>query len=307
MFLITEKNDYKNFVINPFSMFDTCDFVELNKNKVDEIKYFIFNNGKNRFGLIAGIKDGILKCPFSATFGIFSEITKHNKILHYHEAINVLIDWCKINNIKKIIFCTPPLFYNTSHITKFHNALICNNFKILDYDVNFQLNLKKNIKYDCLLSTDARRNLKQAYKNNLKFEKTNNLSDVYKIIKINREEKGFPLWLSEQDIENTSNIIKTDYFLVSNESKYIASAYIQHITDKIVNIVYWGNLQASDKLYPMNYLAEQIYNYYLNNTNIDYISIGTSTLDSIPNFGLCNFKENIGCQCSPKLNFVLDL
>ncbi len=301
------KEEYSGFVQNPFSGFDTAEFFELNKHKVDEVKYFIFENNKKRFGLVAGIKDGVLKCPFSATFGIFSEIAHNNKIKHYYEAVCCLKNLALDNSLKKIIICTPPVFYNEPHITKFHNALICNGFHLLDYDINFQFELKVNQDYDSILNTDARRNLKIAVKNNLKFEKTDNVSEVYRIIKQNREEKGFPLWMSENDIIKTAGIIKSDYFLVSSEYGNIAAAYVQYITRNIVNIVYWGNLQKFDRLYPMNFLAKNVYEYYNGQKNIEYLSIGTATLDSMPNFGLCDFKESIGCTCSPKLNFALDL
>lgn len=34
-----------------------------------------------------------------------------------------------------------------------------------------------------------------------------------------------------------------------------------------------------------------------------YLDIGPSTDFSIPNYGLCNFKESIGCDISLKLSF----
>lgn len=304
--LDVHKEEYKKLVINPFSMFDTVEFAELNKNKVNEVKYFVFNNGKNRFGLIAGIKDGILKCPFSATFGIFSEITHNNSIQHYHDAIKALIEWCKQETIKKIIFCCPSIIYNENHITKFQNALFCNNFKLLDYDINFEYDLSKfKNGYIENLSSDARRNLKIAQKEGLYFEKTDDVDSVYSVIKQNRAEKGFPLWMSLDDIKNTNNIIKSDFFLVKNiEGENIASAYVQKITSRIVNVVYWGNLQKYDKLYPMNFISYKTFEYYSNKKNIELISVGTATKDSAPNIGLCNFKTNIGCSCSSKLNFI---
>ena len=39
-----KKEEYKTFVVNPFSGFDTIDFIELNKHKVRDVKYFIFEN-----------------------------------------------------------------------------------------------------------------------------------------------------------------------------------------------------------------------------------------------------------------------
>lgn len=307
--LEVNEKEYKTFVVNPFSGFDKVEFVELNKNKVDEVKYFIFENNKKRFGLVAGIKDKVLKCPFSATFGVFSEIAHNNKIQHYHEAISSLINWSKENGLKKIIFCTPAMFFNEKHITKFQNALYCSGFKVLDYDVNFEYDLS-NFKngYIESLSSDSRRNLKQALKEELTFEKTNDLDTVYRIIKQNREEKGFPLWMSQKDIQNTEMIIKSDFFLVKNRNgEPIASAYVQRIRDGIVNVVYWGNIQQYDRLYPMNFIAYKVFEYYSNKKNIHYISIGTSTKDSEPNFGLCDFKESIGCKCCAKLNFIKEL
>ncbi len=304
------KEEYNKIVVNPFSGFDKSEFAELNKSKVDEVKYLIFKNNKNRFSLITGIKNGIIKCPFSASFSCFSEISHNNRIQHYHDAISSLIIWAKNKKISNIIFLTPPLFFNEPHITKFQNALYCNGFKLLDYDVNFQFSLKSfsEDKYISELPSNSRRNIKQAIKNSLTFEKVNNTETVYKIIKQNRKEKGFPLWMSCEDIKNTEKIIKSDYFLVYDSNKNpIASAYVQTIKQNIANVVYWGNIQASDYMFPMNYLALNVFNYYSSQKSIDYVSIGTSTKDSIPNYGLCDFKESIGCKSCAKLNWIYEI
>ncbi len=306
---LVSRKEYDNLVVTPFSGFDKSGFIELNKHKADKVLYFIFNNGKNRFGLVGGIKDSVLKCPFSATFGIFSEISKNNKLIHYHEALKVLIDWAEKESLNKIIICCPANFYNETHIAKMQNALFCNGFKILDYDLNFQYDLKGHTdNYIENLSSNSRRNLKIALKNGLTFEKTDDINTVYKIIKQNREEKGFPLKMSENDIIETAKIIKSDFFIVrNNSSEPVASAYIQHITKEVANIVYWGNIQKFDFLCPMNYIACQVFDYYSKVKDIKYVNIGTSTENSMPNFGLCDFKESIGCSCSPKINFVCDI
>lgn len=303
--LSVSKEQYKSIVEKPFCGFDSAEFAELNKHKVDEVKYFVFGDKANHFALVAGIKDKVLKCPFSATFGIFSEIRQNNQINYYYDAISALIAWCKDNSVEKIIFATPPLFYNQAHITKFQNALFCAGFKVLHYDMNFELQNTKE--YNSIIGSDSRRKLKIAHKHNLTFEKTSDLAKVYDIIRANRQERGFPLWLSQKDIDETAKLIKSDYFLVFSGSEAIASAYIQHITQNAVNIVYWGNLAQSNELCPMNFLAEQVYQHYQQSSAVKYISIGTSTLDSVANVGLCYFKESIGCVASPKLSFVLDM
>ena len=71
------KEQYKALVESPFSGFDTVEFAELDAHKVDEVKYFIFGDKANHFALVTEKSDNALKCPFSATFGIFSEIRQN--------------------------------------------------------------------------------------------------------------------------------------------------------------------------------------------------------------------------------------
>ena len=305
---VNEK-EYKTLVVNPFSGFDKVEFVELNKHKVDEVKYFIFENNKKRFGLVAGIKEEVLKCPFSATFGIFSEIAKENKIENYYNAVNALVSWAKEKDLKKIQINTPAMCFNEVHITKFQNALINAEFDISDYDINFEFDLNKfdEKKYSEQIQRNARKNLKNAIRYNLNFEKTDDIDTVYEIIKNNRASKGYPLWMSLNDVKNTQKIIKSDYFLITTqEKKAIASAYVHHLTTDVCRIVYWGNLVEDEEFRPINFLAFNLLKYY-KNLNYRILDVGTSTLDSIANYGLCDFKESIGCKCSAKLSFIKEL
>ena len=52
----------------------------------------------------------------------------------------------------------------------------------------------------------------------------------------------------------------------------------------------------------MNFLSYEVFKYYKEN-GIKVVDIGPSTEDSIPNHGLCEFKESIGCDLSPKYSF----
>lgn len=303
------EKDYETLVLRPFSKFEEAEFIKYNAHKVKEVKYFVFNNGKNRFAFVGGIKDGILKFPFSASFECLSEISKNNRISHYYETVESLVNWAKNNNIETIKITTPPNYYAQEHITKFINALFINDFKIQDIDVNFEYYLKNfDDKYIENLDIKARQNLKKSLKMNLSFEKTEDFEFVYDVIKQNRESKGYPLWMSLEDVKNTSKIIPTDLFLIKDEfGKPITSAICHRITNDILRVVYWGNIPNSDYLCPMNFIAYQTFKWYKENSEIKIIDIGPSTEDSKANFGLCDFKESIGCSCSEKKVFIKNL
>ncbi len=297
-----DKEEYKVILQNPFSNFESTGFFELNKHKVDNIKYLLFNNGKNRFSLVAGIKHGVLKVPFSAPFGCFSSITKRNKLINFHLALEMLEEWTKKENLQKIEFNFPPHFYEPKYLTMFYNALHCSGFLIDNIDVNYEYDLKNfHDDYEMSIDPKARQSLRVAFKEQLSFEKTKDLTLAYKIIRNNRIHKGFPLKLSQAEIEKTSSVIDVDFFIVKNGDTAISSAIIFHITKNILKVIYWGNTSDSDHLKPMNFLSYNIFKYYSKN-GYSFIDIGHSTENSVPNHGLCNFKESIGCSSSPKFS-----
>ncbi|MBZ7937907.1 hypothetical protein [Campylobacter molothri] len=290
---ITEK-EYNNFN-TIFSYFDLSEFLKYNSRKVDDIKYFLFKNNKNRFIASCGIKQNNMLFPFSAPFSCLINMPKDNKMLYYHEAIKLIVQWASKNSKKNIYFNTPPLFYNHSHITKLQNALISNNFSINDYDVNYEIYLENIDK--------SRKNLRSNFKNKLILIKSNDLQITYNIIKENREDKNYNLNMTIEDVEQTSKIIPTDLFLVYKDDMPIASAIVHIMSQNIARVVYWGNTTNSNQYRPMNFLSYNLFLYY-KNQNFKIVDIGTSTLHTIPNFGLCDYKESIGCNCSPKINFI---
>lgn len=53
---------------------------------------------------------------------------------------------------------------------------------------------------------------------------------------------------------------------------------------------------------PMNYLAYQLYMYYAKK-GIRILNIGPSLEKGIPNYGLCSYKESIGCVAGSKYTY----
>ena len=110
--------------------------------------------------------------------------------------------------------------------------------------------------------------------------------------------------MSEDELKQISKIINIDNFIVeTKDGRVVSAAIIYHISKKIIRIIYWGNTKESKNLHSMNFLSFKIFEYY-SNSEIKYIDIGHSTVNSVPNFGLCNFKESLGCLISPKFSFI---
>lgn len=309
--------DYQKLLPKNACAFESAEFLKLNAHKVDALKLFVLKDStKNRFVLAMGVKNGVLKLPFSATFGMMNELSGKTSIAFFHQAIAALLEWAKANAIAQIVVQTPPAIYHPLAIAKLQNALFCAGFALKHLDINYELPLFKNIAYDSFLKSKARnyfktehrgalRALENAHREALQIVEKAEGKKVYAIIAQNRKERGFPLRLAENEVLQTAQIVASDFFVVNDKNgAAIAAAWVQRLTAKVANVVYWGHLDCARHLSPINFLAEYLYNFYAAR-DFDFLSIGTATEDSTPNVGLCDFKENIGCSASAKLTFAI--
>lgn len=288
--------------------FNKVHFVESNIKKTEKVFYLIFGNLKTQCGLIAGLNEGTLKIPFSAPYSNFS-FKKSLKINVIEECLEQLKEFSKSNNVDNIIFTPPPQSHDPIFLSKLFIAFRNKGWQIKYSEINYYFETNKVEKHLALISRSGRKNLKKANSSNLSFEQVTSsekIKKAYSIIKINRASKNYDLKLSYKEVVNTSNIIKTDFFIVYFKKKPVASAIIFHVTKKIAQVIYWGDLPDYSQYRPINYLSDQLMKYY-SNQSIEILDVGPSSVNGIPNYGLCEFKESIGCTMSLRHTFELDV
>lgn len=291
------NNDCKYVYNNPL-------FHLLNRHKVEDVFCCMFGEGKFRAGIIGGVKDGIIRIPYSSPFAML-ELYKDSSIKEIDEYIEELGVYAKERNIKEIYIKLPPLFYDESKISKVLSALLRAGYVVDELELNYQLKIEGKEKYIHNLKRNAKKNLNQALKCDLKIEhcrKEEEKKLAYEIIKVNRESKGYYLSMTWNDIRKTIEVIEHDFFILKMDDKQIASAIVFRVTSDVWQVIYWGDIPGYSEYRPINYLAYYLYNYYLEK-EIRVLDIGPSMIDGMPNYGLCDFKESIGCSISSK--FIL--
>lgn len=300
--------EYKQVFPSPFSLFNSVEFSELNKEKCNDLHYLIFADSKKRLGIIIGEKVDSLRAPFSATYSGFSYNTTV-ALNHYDEACKLLKEY--VEKINKPLFVTlpPPLYDGLDH-SKTFGAMMRAGAKIQYIDYNHHFELSRFVDYDSVLDSKVRNKLHKSFDSGLRFEKLNSKSadDVeraYEVIRINHKERGNPLHMTLENVLETIKIIPADFFVVSNQDGIdIAAAQIFHTSKDTYQIVYWGDIPSYSYLKSMNYLSYKVFEYYFNK-EVKRLDIGISTENGMPNYGLCEFKENIGCYATTRLSLVL--
>lgn len=288
-------------------VFNTVKFAELNKSKCLGIHYLVLRDTKYRLGIILGEKEHELCNPFSAPFGGFVS-NRNERIEYFDEAVQLLKDYS--NKVGKIIrFVTTPDIYDLTLFAKTYSAIIRNGGGVAIMDMNYHYILSNFDNFKENIDRQARKNLNKALENEFNFIKLNSkivddMRRAYQIIKINREQRGFPLRMSLEDIIQTSSIIDIDFFVCTLNNVDVAAAIIYHVTPDIYQVVYWGDVHDYYSFRVMNYLSYKVFEYY-RALNAKILDIGPSTESGNPNYGLCAFKESIGCEVSTKITFMI--
>ena len=287
-------------------VYNTVDFNLLNAYKVENVHFLSFNDKKRRIGIILGQQGHQMFCPFSAPFGGFS-FNKSQRLSCINMAVEALRNYAQSNRLT-VKIALPPMFYAPQQLAETANCL--NRFGKLRYmELNYHFPISAFSHYEDIIERNAKKNLHHSLKENFEFMAVDskdhgNIEKAYDVIRRNRKEKGYPLRMTFQDVEKTTQLVQADFFLLLHDGNEVAAAQVFHVAKDIAQVIYWGDLREYSSLRPMNFFTYKLFEYYYQK-GLKILDIGPSTEDGIPNFGLCDFKTSIGCVPTPKFVFEL--
>lgn len=300
------NKDYVQLFTNPNHIYNSVHFSELNRNKCKDIHYLAFRDKKVRLGIILGEREDVLYSPFSAPFGGFTN-NKTEKLEHYDSAAELLKQYGQKSN-KKILLTLPPTIYGST-VAKTYSAFMRQGASMQYVDLNYQYELVQFLNFESYLDSSTRNKFHNSQKYDFSFVQLDEKNEVdvaraYSVIKKNRDARGFPLRMSLQQVIETVKIVPAKFFVLCYKGIDVAAAQIYQVTDTIAQVIYWGDVPEYSELRTMNYFTYKIFEFYHKN-GVKILDIGPSSENGIPNYGLCEFKDNIGCSVSLKYTVLL--
>ncbi len=283
-------------------------FISLNKHKADRIVRLIENDERVSIGIIAGIKDNTFYSPFSAPFGGFHFISNEIRTGEISEYIDDLRTFLIDQKLQKFKLVLPPNMYHHSMNAKFVNTFIRSGFEMALPDISNYIDLKtfdgtwvkKRVAERCQFA--ERNNLSFHYLTDDKMK-----MDAYEIIVINRTQFDRKIYMTYNDLMDVDTIMPVDFFMVKDRTgENVGSAVCYRGHESIVQAIFWGDTQVGRKLGTMDFLVKYLFKHY-KELGFDFIDIGISTEDGIPNEGLIRFKESHNCTSCLKFSFSLNL
>ena len=266
-----------------------------------------------RFGLIAGRIGNEMRAPFSAPYSYPVSVVKDSKQETIDEALAVFEDYCAGVGIESISFTFPPLFYDEHLLSGWISAMYRSGYRVSSLDLNFSLDLKRlNVDeeaYGKLITQNGRKGLRKARRSGLEIhrcETPEDFREAYHIVQIGHESKGFPVHMSFEQLMDTLKLVDNDVFIVRRGDVGIVAEFLYKVNPRIVQGIYTGTHPDYMDCNGMNLLTFFTIGYYADQ-GFEILDKATAGKDSVPNYGLCNFKESVGCERSLKYSFKKEL
>lgn len=304
---VTAK-EYGGYFQSPYHVFNTVAFSELNRGKCDDLHYLVCKDKKARIGIILGKRGEMLCSPFSAPFGGFS-FNRNEKLDYFEEAAALVKSYAEALD-SKLKISLPPVIYHPTLVSKMCSSFIRSGYQTAYMDLNYQFEVERFRNYEKLIDTKTKNKLHNSQKVDFCFiqldsQREEDVVRAYEVIRKNREARGFPLRMTRQAVWETVQVVKADFFVLSFEGVDVAAAQVFHVSSGIAQVIYWGDLPEYAELRVMNFFTYKVFEHYFSK-GLRILDIGPSTENGVPNYGLCEFKENIGCTVSMKYTFITE-
>jgi predicted N-acyltransferase len=134
------------------------------------------------------------------------------------------------------------------------------------------------------------------------------LPEVVNTLIANRAAKGHQLSMTLDALTTIQSRFPEQMFLYGAPTgdAMAAAALCLRISQDVMYVFYWGERPGYAQLSPVVALADGI-DRHARELGMQQICVGTSTLDVEPNYGLLQFKRNLGFSESLKLQFTRSL
>ena len=218
--------------------------------------------------------------------------------------VDFVISFCRSKKIKFLKITAYPFSYapDASAITT--HIFLQKGFLVTRYELTHFLDTEGD--FESKLHHSARRRLKKCQKNKFHFELWNNpdLYFVYDFITKNRQRKNYPVSMSFESFQKTLSSFPENYlvFVLRNGTEIIALTVAVVINKHILYNFYPADKETYLQYSPVITLLEGVY-HFAQKQGFRILDLGISSENSLPNYGLIRFKENLGSHSALKLSF----
>jgi hypothetical protein len=268
--------------------------------------FYILNQKSKRisaamhFHVYGNLAQSPLRSPFGSME--FSKEVSAELIFDFLKFVEASL---KEQSISRIVIKNYPQAYAKDQSVLLHTFLVKLGYTIAKAEVGSVIEITPG-PIRKFFHRSARRRLDKAKNAGLIVKKfgIRRSTEVFTFIQQCRAEKQYCCSMSLADFQKTVNLFPNHYvsFGVFDGHQLVAASITIRVKKNILYDFYHDHVSSYDHLSPVVLLVSAIYE-FCQDKNIELLDLGTSTLNSAPNFSLLHFKKSLGCQFTSKLTF----
>jgi hypothetical protein len=250
------------------------------------------------------IEDGVALSPFKNPFGSM-EFSDAMELRELFEFMKWIEEDLRGKGAKRIEIKSYPALYN-SRCSSILNIFFFNlGYHVRNAELSSCIVVNPSSLFQVMSSWEKRK-VGQIRKSSLRFSAipVAKIKEVFEFISSCREERKQKLSLTYPQMKTVSDNFPDQFCLFGvYDNNALAAASISIMVNKsILYNFYSAHSKQYDALSPVVRLMEGIYE-HCQVEKIRLIDLGTSALNGRPNFGLLDFKLNLGAVPTEKLTF----
>lgn len=260
-------------------------------NSGEHVENFQYKNCRLDFV----IKDNIAHCPYQSSFGAFSGQPDVS-------VVEGLVDHLK-GRVREIRFGLAPLSYPQmdAHL----GTLLAAGFRVHRIEVAQWVSLRDDL--EKRLHPSKKKKLKADFAAHVRTQQLalDRFSEVYQVIKKNREHQGHPMTIGPAKLESLVKEFPNQFQMDGTffENQLVAASVSIDVGQGVLYHFLWGHLPDFDCYSPLVF-------HHLNTAKaaktkgFAQIDIGVSSVGGVINRGLYRFKKQLGAQPSKKYHLI---
>lgn len=257
------------------------------------------------------VGDGEYACPKRGTFGGVSARSGIDSA-EVERLLQVVLDRIRADGARALRVKCPPWSHDPALSAITANFLMRAGATLDAYDLNYDLRVDAR-PFVTRIDAGNRKRIRKCLEEGFVAADVDlaETSQVYDVIRGNRERRGHPITMSKDQLDAMSQAFpgQVRYFAVyddASRSRVIAGAVCMMVSTEVFYVFYWGDGPQMSAHSPVALLASHLYDHCQRN-GFAILDAGISTAGGIPNHGLMRFKRGLGFTESLKPGYFIPL
>lgn len=248
------------------------------------------------------------RSPYRSPYGSFI-FTDHIGAQTLVEFVRFTEQKLKATGANTITLKNPPEVYASHQAALLNKVLLESGYTIAQEEISSVIPVTEK-SFESILHRSEKKKLRKSRENNLVFQQLPlmSLSEVYTFLKACRQEKGYSLSMTLDELDAVTKVFPDSFFLnvVKEHDQIIAANISIQVNSNVLYNFYHDHISSHNALSPVVFLNEGLYQ-FCQRHRLHLLDLGTSNTNGVVNESLLNFKLRLGGQPSRKFTFVKNL